>query len=102
MLALIDFRNFDFKTGSAARAYEELQHMRNTLIIALYLARNKGGGAKSRQTLLEYFKDSTKSNDSKNANLSLRIGSLFNPKHPLTKLQSTDVESYYAVLKDQI
>ena len=76
--------------------------MRNTLIIALYLARNKGGGAKSRQTLLEYFKESTKSNDSKNANLSLRIGSLFNPKHPLTKLQSTDIESYYAVLKDQI
>ena len=79
-----------------------MQHKRNTLLVALYLARNKGGGAKSRQTLLEFFKENTKSNDSKNANLSLRIGSLFNPKHPLTKLQTTDIESYYTVLKDQI
>ena len=79
-----------------------MQHKRNTLLVALYLARNKGGGAKSRQTLLEFFKENTKSNDSKNANLSLRIGSLFNPKHPLTKLQTTDIESYYMVLKDQI
>ena len=77
-----------------------MQHKRNTLLVALYLARNKGGGAKSRQTLLEFFKENTKSNDSKNANLSLRIGSLFNPKHPLTKLQTTDIESYYTVLKD--
>ena len=31
-----------------------------------------------------------------------RIGSLFNPCHPLTKLQETDIDSYYAVLKDQV
>lgn len=74
--------------------------MRNSLLVALYLSKNKGGGAKSRQTLLEFFKENTKTNESKNASLSLRVGSLFNPKHPLTKLQSTDIESYYAVLKD--
>jgi len=32
----------------------------------------------------------------------MRIGSIFNPKHPLTKLQDTHIESYYMVLKEQI
>lgn len=59
---------------------------KNVLLIALYLSRNKGGGAASRQTLLEYFKEDCKSSDSKNLTLSLRIGSLFNPNSPLTKL----------------
>ena len=72
------------------------------LLIAQFLARSKGGGAASRQTLLEHFKEKVKNDGSKNAEMSLRIGSLFNPKHPLTKLQDTHIESYYAVLKDQI
>ena len=79
-----------------------MQLKKNTLLVALYLARNKGGGAASRQTLLEFFKENTKQEDSRNARLSLRIGSLFNPKHPLTKLQDTAIESYYEVLKEQI
>ena len=70
------------------------------LLITLFLAKSKGGGAASRQTLLEFFKETVKSNGSKNAELSLRLGSLFNPEHPLTKLQDTHIESYYAVLKD--
>ena len=77
-----------------------MQQQRNVLLIALFLSKNKGGGAASRQNLLEYFKDKVKSDGSKNAELSLRIGSLFNPLHPLTKLQDTSIESYYAVLKD--
>lgn len=32
----------------------------------------------------------------------MRIGSLFNPESPLTKLQETHIESYYTVLKDQV
>ena len=79
-----------------------MQLKKNALLVALYLARNKGGGAASRQTLLEFFKENTKQGESKNARLSLRIGSLFNPKHPLTKLQDTAIESYYTVLKEQI
>ena len=79
-----------------------MQQQRNVLLIALFLSKNKGGGAASRQTLLEYFKDKVKSDGSKNVELSLRIGSLFNPCHPLTKLQDTHIDSFYAVLKDQI
>ena len=56
------------------------------MLVALYLAKNKGGGAASRQNLLEFFKEKIKSGDSNNAPLSLRVGSLFNPKHPLTAL----------------
>ena len=74
--------------------------MKNVLLIGLYLSLNKGGGASTRQNLLEFFKESHKDESSKNAKLSLKIGSLFNPKHPLTKLQDTHIESYYAVLKD--
>jgi len=63
-----------------------MQQKKCCLLIALYLNRNKGGGAKSRQTLLEFFKEHVKTNESQNAKLSMRIGSIFNPKHPLTKL----------------
>ena len=68
----------------------------------MYLNRNKGGGAQSRQTLLEFFKEDVKAKDSQNAKLSMRIGSIFNPKHPLTKLQDTHIDTYYMVLKEQI
>ena len=77
-------------------------HKKNTLMISWYLARNKGGGVKSRQTILEFFKENTKESESKNAPLSLRIGSLFDPRNPLTKLQDTHIESYYMILKDEI
>lgn len=99
---MTDFRNFEFKTIPFAKASEQFQLKKSCLLIALYLSKNKGGGAKSRQTLLEFFKDHVKSEGSQNAKLSLRIGSIFNPKHPLTKLQDTHIESYYAVLKDQV
>ena len=99
---VLEFRNFEFKTIPPSKTAELFQQRKSCLLIALYLNRNKGGGAQSRQTLLEFFKEDVKAKDSQHAKLSMRIGSIFNPKHPLTKLQDTHIDSYYMVLKEQI
>ena len=55
-----DFRNdVSFDTDFTARQYEEMQHAKQVIMIALHLAKNKGGGQKSRQTLLEYLTELT-------------------------------------------
>ena len=97
-----EFRQYEHRMIPSAHSYQEMVQKKNAVLLSLYVARNKGGGAKSRQTLLEFFKEVTKDKPSNNAKLSLRIGSLFNPTSPLTKLQEIDIESYYAVLKEQV
>ena len=44
----LEFRNFEFRTIVTASHYEKLVQRKNVLLVALYLARNKGGGAESR------------------------------------------------------
>ena len=97
----IEFRNFDFKTSLSAFDYEIITQMKSSILIALYLAKNKGDGVKSRQNLLEYFDETTEKRASTNAQLSMKICSFFNPRQ-LTVLKKTHIASYYAILKEQI
>ena len=99
----VEFRNFEFSSIPFAKASESFQQKKSALLVALFLNRTKGGGVQSRQTLLEFFKEHVKNNGSKNAELSMKIGSIFNPKHPLSKLQEQGdaaKEAYYSVLKE--
>ena len=89
-------------------SYEKLQQTKQVILITLYLARNKGGGQKSRQTLLEYFveltaKKAANEDEEKNAAgmLQLKIGSLFNPRQFLVLKDMPQLKGlYYSLLKD--
>ena len=58
-LCFLDFRKFEFSNSSDAVNFESEHNKRVTMLISLAMARNKGGSAKSRQTLVEYFEDLT-------------------------------------------
>ena len=44
----LEFRNIQFETCSIALSYEQMQQKKAILLVALYIAKNKGGGQKTR------------------------------------------------------
>ena len=55
ILILAEFRSIDFLKIQSARDYEIHMQQKNVLLIAQYLSRSKGGGAESKETLLEHL-----------------------------------------------
>ena len=99
----IEFKNgFKNTVSSNSQNFEERQRKINAILIGLSYAKNKGGGEASRQTLLDYIDEVTKSDNSLKVDCVVQFGSIFDPRNPLTKLQETSIDSYYEVLKSQV
>ena len=88
-----DFRNFGFTTSKDALNFELEMQKKSALLVALYMAKNKGGGTKSRQTLYEYLKEE----GSTDKELVLEFGPMADAKMLLT-LKKASNEAFYSFL----